>query len=168
MVPDRETLRHQTVSRVNAMVEHMRELLSYETIGDGTFQGDDKEAMRRFVEGVVAIELVLKVSCSGIIDPRRKSRGQSLTLVSSHVLVLQASEAGAHNAKVASLIRSRAGKEDSLSVFVVDECHAWLGVHAGDRPSLKCQGRGCHISHAASRVTPWPRMLAQAAPSINS
>ena len=40
----RETLRNQTVSRVNAMVEHMRKLLSDETIGDGTFGGDEKAA----------------------------------------------------------------------------------------------------------------------------
>ena len=75
MVPDRETLRNQTVSRVNAMVEHMRKVLADETIGDGTFGGDDKAAMRRFVEGVVAKELVFKVSCSNIIHPMRRSRG---------------------------------------------------------------------------------------------
>ena len=35
---------------------------------------EEKAAMRRFVEGVVAKELVFKVSCSGITNPRRKPR----------------------------------------------------------------------------------------------
>lgn len=80
--------------------------------------------------------------------------------------MLQASEAGAHNAKVARSIASRAGKEkDSLSVLIVDECHAWLGVHAGGRLPLTW------VPYVACRVacdTLRPLTLAQAAPSINS